>query len=218
MERQNTSQSGERNGESPDANAARGSTPDPSNGSGGNGGHANGQNANRSMDRDALLASGRSARHPSASGESVNASAEGEARARAFAIEAAKTLKDDKCEDILILDVRGLSQYTDYVVIASGTSNVQMRSAGEDVAELAEGRGLSPLRDNLKEREANWLLIDLVDVVVHIFEPDTRLFYDLEMLWGDAPRVAWAADEDDVPGDGTTSRNRAGLKPGEAPE
>jgi ribosome-associated protein len=133
--------------------------------------------------------------------------------ARELSIEAARMLKDDKCEDVLILDLRGHSSLTDFFVIASGTSDRQMRSAGLHVEEMARERGFVLHRSNIKEREATWLVLDFVDVVVHLFEPETRLFYDLEMLWGDVDRIEWRrpGDRDD---DARTDdrRNRAGLR------
>lgn len=125
--------------------------------------------------------------------------------AMSLAIEAARMLDDDKCEDVLVLDLRGHSQVTDFFVIGSGTSERQMRSAGMHVEEMGEGMGFALHRSNLKDREAKWLVLDFVDVIVHLFEPETRLFYDLEMLWGDVERMEWRR-----PGDG--DRNRAGLR------
>lgn len=149
-------------------------------------------------------------RKPAQDGLSTNASPEAEEDARRFAIAAAETLKDDKCEDILVLDLRGRSQVTDFFVIASGTSEVQMRSACESVMDLGKELGFKAHTDNLRSGDADWFLIDFVDVVVHVFEPDTRIYYDLEMLWGDAPRLDWA-------GDGGEVRNRANLREDEKP-
>jgi ribosome-associated protein len=113
------------------------------------------------------------------------------AAARAFAIEAARTLADDKCEDVVVLDVRSLSQVSDFIVIGSGTSERQMRSVLKNVREMGEKTGFMAFRSNDDER-ATWLLADFVHVVVHVFEPNTRAHYDLEMLWGDAERIPWA--------------------------
>ena len=111
-------------------------------------------------------------------------------KTRAFAIECARLLKDDKCEHIVILDVRGRSQITDYVIVGSGTSDRQMNAAIDDAVELGTEHGFSAMRTNKDER-STWLLADFVDVVAHLFEPNTRAYYDIEMLWGDAPRVDW---------------------------
>lgn len=123
--------------------------------------------------------------------------------ARAFAIEAARLLKDDRCEDITVLDVSGVSQITDFIIIASGTSDRQMRSSADDVRKLAEQRGFGVFRHSVDAR-TTWYVLDCVDVVTHIFEPTTRLHYDLEMLWGDVPRVAWERP-------GEENRDHAGL-------
>lgn len=131
--------------------------------------------------------------------------------ARLLSIEIARSLFGDKCEDVAILDLRGQSQITDFMVIASGTSERQIRSAGFHVEELAKERDFQPFRDNLKAEATGWVFLDLVDVVVHLFEPEVRAHYDLEMLWGDAPRVGWGDSKNEA----ALDRNRAGLRPGE---
>jgi ribosome-associated protein len=123
---------------------------------------------------------------------------------RAFALDAARMLSDNKCQDIVLLDVTSLSQMSDYLVIASGTSDRQMRSSADDVAELAAKHGNSAFRKDVDDR-TTWIVVDFVDVVVHIFEPNTRAHYDLEMLWQDAPRVEWERPDQ-------KNRNRAGLE------
>ena len=125
------------------------------------------------------------------------------AATRSFAVEAARLLHDDRCEDIVVLDVRELSQVCDYLVVASGTSDRQMSSAADDVAEVAEALETPVLRRSQDPR-ATWIVLDSMDVVVHIFEPQTRAHYDLELLWGDAPHVEWRRPEE-------RSRDRAGL-------
>ena len=131
---------------------------------------------------------------------------------RRFAVEAAKLCSDRHCEDVRLVDVRGISQVCDYLLIASGTSDRQMRSVGLHVEALAKERGFMLHRSNLKEREATWLVLDFVDVVVHLFEPETRLFYDLEMLWGDVERVEWHRERDSGDEGDSSDRNRAGLR------
>jgi len=111
-----------------------------------------------------------------------------------FAIECARIFHDDKCDDIVILDVRGRSQVADYVVIGSGTSDRQMNSAIDDAEKMGDGRGYSAARTNRDER-STWLLADFVDVIVHLFEPETRAYYDIEMLWGDSPRIEWRREK-----------------------
>ena len=93
----------------------------------------------------------------------------------------------------MLLDVRGISPVTDYMILATGTSPRQMRTVCDDLAEMAEQRGNHPFGENGLEGES-WMLIDFVDVVVHVFSQEARSFYDLDSLWGDAKRVEWNAD------------------------
>ena len=105
-------------------------------------------------------------------------------------IESAKILETGGCTDIIIIDVRGLSDVTDYLLIASGTSGRQMKSLGDDIEKYAYTKDY-PVLNVDKDNPLTWLLVDFVDVIVHIFEVETRTHYDMEMLWGDAPRIAW---------------------------
>ncbi len=125
---------------------------------------------------------------------------------RRFVIDAARLVRDDKCEDVVLLDVRALSQVTDYIIVASGTSERQMHSVLDHVQELGEKLGFKPFRSSTDER-SSWILLDFVDAVVHLFEPNTRAHYDIEMLWGDAPRLEWERPDQQ-------SRDRAGLSAG----
>jgi ribosome-associated protein len=113
---------------------------------------------------------------------------------REFALAAARTAHDDHCENIVLLDVTRLSSVTDFIVIASGTSDRQMRSVLHHIEEAGSATGNPPFRVSADER-ATWLIADFVDVVVHLFEPGTREHYDLEMMWGDAVKVAWQRPE-----------------------
>jgi ribosome-associated protein len=97
---------------------------------------------------------------------------------------------DTHCQNIVILDLHGLSQVTDYFVIATGTSARQMRSVSDEIAEMGSGRKFRALDRSGYEGE-NWILTDFVDVVLHIFDPAARSYYDLDNLWGDAARVEW---------------------------
>ena len=108
----------------------------------------------------------------------------------AFAVEAARLAHDDKCGHVLVLDVTDLSQVTDYLVIASGTSDRQMATVLQHIMELGKEHGVSPFGRHT-DTSSMWFLADFVDVVVHLFEPNARAHYDLEMLWGDAARIAW---------------------------
>ena len=94
-----------------------------------------------------------------------------------------------KADDIVILDVRELSSVTDYFVIASGTSEPHLRAIVDEITDkLREEHDLraSAVDGTL---QAAWIVIDYFDVIVHIMRADVRQRYDLETLWGDAPRV-----------------------------
>lgn len=91
-------------------------------------------------------------------------------------------LEDVKGKDIRVLDVRGKSSVTDVMVIASGTSSRQVKSLADRVVERAKEAGVKPLGME-GEREAEWVLVDLGDVVVHVMQPEIRDFYQIEKLW-----------------------------------
>ena len=110
--------------------------------------------------------------------------------AEAFAIEAARTAADLNCSDVLILNVTGLSPLTHYLVIATGTSDRQMRSVADEIADAGKKTGFRRYGTD-EDKAATWIVADFVEVVVHLFEPSTRGYYDLEMLWGDATQVSW---------------------------
>jgi len=113
-----------------------------------------------------------------------------EAQVRGFVVEAARLLADRHCEDVRVLDVRSLTDVTDYVLIATGTSERQVASIAGELRDLAAERKLGCYNREADE-VSRWLVLDFVDAVVHLFEPATRAHYDLEMLWGDASRVDW---------------------------
>ncbi len=94
-----------------------------------------------------------------------------------------------KAEDIVTLDVRELSSVTDYFVIASGTSEPHLRAIVDEIADrLREDYDVKP-RAVDGTLQAAWVVLDYFDVIVHIMRKDVRERYDLETLWGDAPRL-----------------------------
>ena len=110
--------------------------------------------------------------------------------ARRFAAAAARVARDRHCTDVLVLDLRGISPVTDYYVIVTGTSDRQMRAVADELAEAAGENGLR-LYNAAGMNSGGWILLDFVDVVAHIFDEEHRRYYDLELIWGDAPRVRW---------------------------
>ena len=117
---------------------------------------------------------------------------------RAFGIDAARCLSDDKCTDVVLLDVRGLSQICDFVLIGSGTSVRQMKSVAQSIEDLGKAQGTPPYRSSTDSSSA-WVVVDFVELVVHLFEPEHRLYYDLESLWGEGRRVEWQRSADEAP-------------------
>lgn len=111
-----------------------------------------------------------------------------------FAVELARIAHDSKAEDVVAFDLRGISPVTDFTVIGTGTSDRQMRAVAQRAIEYAEKVGERPYGFSGRE-SARWILIDFVDVVFHIFAKAYRSYYDLELLWGDAPRLEWVRGE-----------------------
>ncbi len=111
-----------------------------------------------------------------------------------------EALAELKAKDVVEIDVRGKSSVADYMVVASGTSTRHVKSSAEEVVKFAKKLQVMPLGVE-GEREAEWVLVDLGDVIVHVMLPRVREFYALERLWtvGDNPPddiEADSADED----------------------
>lgn len=124
----------------------------------------------------------------------VRSSAGREDDAIEFARSAARIIHDHRTEDVAILDLRGMGAFADFFVIGSGTSDRQMHAAIEQLRMHAKSVGRTPYRVADSSASA-WILADYVDVVVHLFDPVHREYYDLEGLWGDAPRLDWGSSE-----------------------
>jgi ribosome-associated protein len=93
-----------------------------------------------------------------------------------------------KAQDLVALDVHELTSFADAFLLATGTSDRHVRSVADAVLEASEGMGTSALGVEGYD-EGRWVLIDLNDVVVHVFQEEVREYYDLERLWGDAPVI-----------------------------
>ncbi len=114
-----------------------------------------------------------------------------ETMARGFAIEAARLAQDRHCTDVRLLDVRGLSHVCDFVLVASGTSDRQVKSVGAEMEDLGVEHEMTQFRTTA-DPASTWVVVDFVDVVVHLFEPARRAYYDLDDLWVDATEVNFA--------------------------
>lgn len=90
-----------------------------------------------------------------------------------------------KAHDVIIMDLRKLTDIADYFVIGSGDSDTQVKAIADSIAEGAENAGENVWRQEGRT-ERQWILLDFVDVVVHVFHKEARTFYNLEKLWGDA--------------------------------
>lgn len=98
--------------------------------------------------------------------------------------------------DIVKLDMRGVVSYTDYFVICTGQNTRLTKAIAADVVDQMVDQGLGKPRRRESDPEGTWLLLDFVDVVVHVFTPEARAFYRLESLWGQVPHSV-VRDEDD---------------------
>ena len=102
---------------------------------------------------------------------------------------AATICVDKKADEVVLLDLHGVTDMTDYFVIASGTSDTHVRSVAQHVVDLLGEEG-THVRSVEGLTQGRWVLLDYVDFVVHVFHPSHRAFYQLERLWGDARAVA----------------------------
>jgi len=95
-------------------------------------------------------------------------------------------LLEMKAENIVVLDLRGIAEFADFFVICSGTSDIHVRAIADAVVDRGKKDDQRPLSTEGYDQR-KWILIDFVDVVVHVMQPKDREFYGLERLWGDAP-------------------------------
>jgi len=94
-----------------------------------------------------------------------------------------------KAEDVVALDVKELSSFADVFVVATGRSDRQVRAVADSIEKAMREAG-EPVLGVEGYPEGRWVLIDLDDVIVHVFQPESRAHYDIERLWSDAPQLA----------------------------
>ncbi len=110
----------------------------------------------------------------------------------ANAVAAAQIADQLRGQNVLILDLTGITAIVDFFVIATGTSQRQMHAIADEVnRKLKHEDGNRRISIEGYRTEGNWILTDYGDVVLHVFTPDGRLLYNLEQLWADAPRIEW---------------------------
>jgi ribosome-associated protein len=104
-------------------------------------------------------------------------------------VSSAVTAAEDKqAHDLVVLDLRSAAGFTDYFVICSGTNARQIRAIADAVMDTLAASGVKPAHIEGYDR-SEWVLIDYFDFIVHVFAPETRMFYGLERLWGNAERI-----------------------------
>lgn len=113
-----------------------------------------------------------------------------DSNAKDFALAAARLADTNHCTDITVLDLRGTSPATDYFVIATGTSDRQMRTVADEISEAGRDLGFARF-GRAGYEQGRWILLDFINVVVHLFDSEYRDYYDLELLWGDAERIEY---------------------------
>ena len=107
---------------------------------------------------------------------------------KTFAQKICETLIDHKAEDVVCIDVKGKTEVADFYVVASGRSMTHTRALIELLESELDKEGVAPIRrDGVKE--GRWAVLDYGDVIVHIFNDESRLFYHLESLWGDGDNI-----------------------------
>jgi len=108
--------------------------------------------------------------------------------ARDLALRIAEILADTPASDTVVLDIRGLSTFSDFFVICSGENERQLRAIAEKLQEELREEGVRPQRVEGTPR-SGWIVLDYNDAIVHVFDRDLRDFYKMERLWAEAPRL-----------------------------
>lgn len=106
------------------------------------------------------------------------------------AIECAQLAADNKAKDVVILDLRGLTPLYDFFILATGSSRRQIHAIADEIDHMLQAHGEKRLSTQ-GYQISSWIVQDYGDIVVHVFNPDSRTYYALEDLWADAPRLEW---------------------------
>ena len=113
---------------------------------------------------------------------------EGKQRSAELARLAIGALEDKKAEDVRVIDIGGVSVLADYFIIASGNNRAQVQAMADEVEQRMGRAGAAP-RQIEGYQAGNWVLMDFGDVIIHIFDAQNRLFYDLERIWKDGTQI-----------------------------
>lgn len=111
-----------------------------------------------------------------------------ETEIKEMALLAVQALEDKKAEDVCVIDISEVSVVADYFIIAGGNNKSQIQALSDTVEEKL-GKAGYPLRQIEGYQNANWVLLDFGDIIIHIFDRENRLFYDLERIWQDGKKV-----------------------------
>ncbi len=109
-----------------------------------------------------------------------------------LAIACANAADELKAEDIRVFDLRGISTLTDFMVVCSGNSMPHLKAITRDVEAMVREKGSDPAHQTEGKAASRWVVIDFVDVMVHVLDTEFREHYALETLWGDAKEVVWS--------------------------
>lgn len=108
---------------------------------------------------------------------------------------AVQSLDDDKAEDVIVIDLAGKADFADFMIVASGRSTRQVSAMADKLCQRLKGAGIGGVQVE-GAPQCDWVLLDAGDVIVHIFRPEVRTFYNLEKMWsGESPRLETAAPQ-----------------------
>jgi len=116
-------------------------------------------------------------------------------RGHDLAIAIARVIEETRGKDIRVLDLRSVTEVFDYFVIATGSSRRQMHAVSDEIERIVKANWGDEKRGIEGYNESRWIVLDYGDVVVQLFDSDSRDYWDLEHLWGDAKRVEFTANE-----------------------